>query len=51
MLFSHCSVILVSLGSKIVDPFWAYFCNQAINMKLFPIFYILFWLAVKDNVI
>src|SRR6218665_1556688 len=48
MLFSHLYVTLVSLGNRILDPFWAFYCNQVINMKLFLFFYILFWLAIKD---
>jgi len=41
MLFSHLPVILVSLGSWILNPFWASYCDQEINMKLF--LYLLFW--------
>jgi len=35
MLFLHLAVTLVSLGSRILDPSWASYCNEAINMKLF----------------
>jgi len=39
----------MSLGSGILDPFWASYCDQAINMKLFLYFHILFWWAIKDD--
>jgi len=35
ILFLHLSVTLASPGSRILDPFWASYSNQAINMKLF----------------
>jgi len=38
MLFLHLSVTLVSLGCGILDPLWASYSNQAINMKLFSVF-------------